>query len=88
MAATVGGSTWGVAKKVSLVAVKVLGDDGSGSYADVIAGVDYVAQQKRDNPSRPMVGNMSLGGIWWSWLNDAVNIAVELGVVFAVAAGE
>ncbi|HEX5587476.1 MAG TPA: S8 family serine peptidase, partial [Acidimicrobiia bacterium] len=53
-----GGSTYGVAKQVQLVAVRVLGCTGSGSYSDVIAGVDWVTA----NAVRPAVANLSLGG--------------------------
>ena len=45
MAGTVGGTKFGVSKKSSLIAVKVLGCSGSGSSAGVIAGIDWVANQ-------------------------------------------
>ena len=83
VAGTVGGTTVGVAKNVSLYAVRVLGCSGSGSYAGVIAGIDWVAA----NGSHPAVANMSLGGGFSSAVNTAVNNAVASGVTFAVAAG-
>jgi subtilisin family serine protease len=43
VSSTVGGKIYGIAKQVRLVGVKVLGDDGSGSTAGVIAGIEYVA---------------------------------------------
>jgi subtilisin family serine protease len=83
VAGTVGGEEYGVAKAVSLVAVRVLDCRGRGSYSGIIAGVDWVA----DNAPKPAVANMSLGGSLSSALNTAVSNAVNSGVVFAVAAG-
>ena len=56
---TIGGKTYGVAKKVKLVAVRVLNCAGYGSDADVIAGMDWVA----GNATLPAVVNMSLGDV-------------------------
>ena len=67
VAATVGGSIYGVAKSVEHP-VRVLGCNGSGSTSGVIAGVNWVA----DNHSKPAVANMSLGGGASTALDDAV----------------
>jgi len=83
VAGTVGGEIYGVAKKVSLVAVKVLGCTGAGSNSGVISGIQFTQQNKK----RPSVANMSLGGAYSKALNDAVSSAVRAGVVFVVAAG-
>ncbi|HKS24504.1 MAG TPA: S8 family serine peptidase [Thermoanaerobaculia bacterium] len=83
VAGTVGGSTYGVAKGVSLVAVRVLDCSGSGSNSGVIAGVNWVAS----NAIKPATANMSLGGGVSQALDDAVTAAVNAGVVFCVAAG-
>jgi aqualysin 1 len=83
VAGTVGGSTYGVAKSVSLRAVRVLNCSGSGSTSGVIAGVNWVAA----NRILPAVANMSLGGGASSALDTAVNNAINAGVTFAVAAG-
>lgn len=80
---TVGGSTWGVAKEVSLIPVRVLNCNGSGTTSGVIAGVDWVAA----SALRPAVGNMSLGGGASPSLNSAVAGAVGKGVTMVVAAG-
>lgn len=80
----------GVAPGVALYAVKVLGDDGSGSFSQVIAGVDYVTQQKQANPSIPFVANMSLGartGSSYNSLDNAVVNSINAGVVYSIAAG-
>jgi subtilisin family serine protease len=87
VAGTVGGSTYGVAKQVRLVAVRVLGCNGSGSYSGIIAGVNWVTNQKRLNPSVPMVANMSLGGPASTALDNAVVASISRGVTYVVAAG-
>jgi subtilisin family serine protease len=83
VAGTVGGSTYGVAQNVALVAVRVLSCSGSGTTSGVIAGVDWVSA----NAGAGSVANMSLGGSFSSTLNNAVNAAVDAGVTFVVAAG-
>ena len=83
VAGTVGGSTYGVAKSVSLRAVRVLNCSGSGTTSGVISGVNWVAA----NRVLPAVANMSLGGGASSALDTAVNNAINAGVTFAVAAG-
>ncbi len=80
---TVGGTTWGVAKEVSLIPVRVLDCNGSGTTSGVIAGVDWVA----GSALRPAVGNLSLGGGASPSLNSAVAGAVVKGVTMVVAAG-
>jgi subtilisin family serine protease len=83
VAGTVGGSTYGVAKQVSLVAVRVLDNNGSGTTSGVIAGIDWVTAQT----ARPAVANMSLGGGASSSLDAAVQNSIAAGVGYAVAAG-
>ncbi|MDR7381284.1 S8 family peptidase [Promicromonospora iranensis] len=85
VAGTVGGSEHGVAKDVSLVAVRVLDCAGSGSFDGVIAGIDWVAADHA--AGEPAVANMSLGGGFSQAVNDAVSAAVADGVTFALAAG-
>jgi len=86
VASTVGGFLYGVAKKVTLVAVKVLDQNGSGSFAGVIAGVEWsVGSKQRRN--RPSVANMAIGGSKSDSLNRAVNAASDAGVIMVVAAG-
>ncbi len=85
VAGTVGGSTYGVAKGVRLVAVRVLDCNGSGSNSGVIAGVDWVTQNH--SAGSPAVANMSLGGGISSALDTAVNNSIADGVTYALAAG-
>lgn len=80
---TVGGSTYGVAKNVDLVAVRVLNCSGSGTWSGVIAGMDWVTA----NHVSPAVANMSLGGGANSSVDDAVRRMIGSGVATAIAAG-
>ncbi|MBW3564386.1 MAG: S8 family peptidase [Acidobacteria bacterium] len=85
VAGTVGGATYGVAKSVTIVPVRVLGCTGIGLNSDVIAGVDWVTG---DHPAgAPAVANMSLGGGISSALDSAVTNSINDGVFYGVAAG-
>jgi serine protease len=86
VAGTVGGTTYGVAKDVTLVAVKVLDCDGSGSVSGVISGINWAVQDMQTN-NRIAVANMSLGGGYSLSENTVVDNAVAAGLVMAVAAG-
>lgn len=83
VAGTVGGATYGIAKKANLVAVRVLNCAGSGTTSGVIAGIDWVTA----NRVLPAAANMSLGGGLSATLNQAVARSVAAGVTYAVAAG-
>jgi hypothetical protein len=83
VAGTVGGLRWGVAKDVTLVPVRVLDCNGSGSWSGVIAGLDFVAR----STARPAVANLSLGGGASAAVDTAVRNAVAAGVSVVVAAG-
>jgi subtilisin family serine protease len=85
VAGTVGGIVYGVAKGVRLISVKVLGDNGSGSWANVIAGLDWVVGHHDIN--KPAVGNMSLGGGASASVDDAVRKAISDRIVMCLAAG-
>ena len=94
---TIAGKKYGVAKKANIYAVKVLRSNGSGSMADVVKGVEWAALSHAANVKdakegkkkgfKGSVANMSLGGGKSTTLDLAVNAAVELGLHFAVAAG-
>jgi PKD repeat protein len=85
VAGTVGGTNLGVAKGVSLVAVRVLDCRGSGSWSGVIAGIDWVTANHTG--SAPAVANMSLGGGASSSVDAAVQRSIADGVSYAIAAG-
>lgn len=80
---TIGSNTYGVAKGVKLFGVRVLNCGGSGTFADVIEGMDWVAK----NAVKPAVANMSLGGPKDSSVNAAATKLAQSGVFLAVAAG-
>jgi subtilisin family serine protease len=84
VAGTLGGSAYGVAHNVQMVAVRVLGCDGSGTEAQVIAGIDWVTS----NAVKPAVANMSLiSGSVNTAIDDAVRASIAAGITYAVAAG-
>jgi subtilisin family serine protease/subtilisin-like proprotein convertase family protein len=85
VAGTVGGSSYGVAKGVTLVGVRVLDCAGQGTSAQIIAGIDWVTGDH--DPGEPAVANMSLGGLFDQALNDAVTASIADGVTYGVAAG-
>jgi len=86
VAGTVAGRMYGVAKQANLVAVKVLGCGGSGSWAGVISGIEWSVSESRKSTNRA-VANMSLGGGFNAAVNDAVTAAVRAGITYAIAAG-
>jgi hypothetical protein len=90
VAGTVGGATYGVAKDVHLVAVRVLGCDGSGSWSGVIAGIDWVIADHLLPSSKrgtPAVANLSLGGGVNASVDEAVVRMITDRVATAIAAG-
>lgn len=85
-AGTIGSRSYGLAKKATLIAVKVLRTSGFGTNADVIKGVQWVIESAKRSRKKS-VANMSLGGGRSLTLEYVVNEAVRSGVHFAVAAG-
>ena len=85
-AGSAGGERFGVAKGSTLHAVRVLGCDGSGSWSQILQGIDWMIDRARNTPNRA-IGSMSLGGPKSNSINTAVNNAVRQGVVMVVAAG-
>jgi subtilisin family serine protease len=83
VAGTVAGTTYGIAKRATVHPVRVLNCQGSGTNADVIEGMDWVAS----NHVKPAVANMSLGGGASQATDDAVQRMYAAGVTVAVAAG-
>lgn len=83
VAGTVAGTLHGVAKKAKIVGVRVLNNQGSGTTAQVVAGIDWVTR----NAVKPAVANMSLGGGADTALDTAVRNSIASGVTYGVAAG-
>ncbi|KAI0250070.1 peptidase S8/S53 domain-containing protein [Lactifluus subvellereus] len=100
-AGTIASRKYGVAKSANVIAVKVLGSNGSGSMSDVVSGVIFAAESAAEKAElataelkatgktkhKGSVANMSLGGGKSRALDEAVNRAVDSGLHFAVAAG-
>ncbi|KAF9938838.1 serine protease [Mortierella antarctica] len=92
-AGTIASRAYGVSKKAEVVAVKVLRSNGSGTMADVIAGIDFAVKSHKSlrtqqgSKYRGSVANMSLGGGKSRPLDSAVSNAIAQGLHFAVAAG-
>merc|ERR1719454_2389424 len=83
-AGTAGGSTYGVAPSAQVRSVKVLSDQGSGSWSWSYSALDWLAT----GGVRPAVASMSLGGSGTQQaMKDAVDAAVASGVTVVVAAG-
>ncbi|KAI6760844.1 hypothetical protein HG530_009704 [Fusarium avenaceum] len=88
VAGTIGGATFGVAKKVDLVAVKVLDASGGGSNSGVLQGMQFVIDDaKKRGKTGKAVMNMSLGGDFSAAINRAIEALFKAGVVPVVAAG-
>lgn len=83
-AGTIGGKLYGMAKKVNLVAVKILDDQGSGSMSGIISGIDWILANK---PLRSSVASMSVGGGFSAALNSAITNSMRFNLTFVVAAG-
>jgi len=83
VAGTIGSSTYGVAKQVRLVPVRVFGCTGGSANSTIVAGIDWV----RNNHVKPAVVNMSLGGPAASTIDTATNNLINAGVTVVVAAG-
>jgi uncharacterized repeat protein (TIGR01451 family) len=85
VAGTVGGTTYGMAKGVSLIPVRVLDCEGSGTWEGVIAGLDWIVGHH--TPDTSAVANASLGGWGSASVDAAVQAVIDAGVTFVAAAG-
>ncbi|WP_224249512.1 Ig-like domain-containing protein [Hyalangium gracile] len=83
VAATIGGTKYGVAKGVTLHSVRVLNCQGAGSASWLIAGIEWVTAHH----VKPAVANLSLGGELLISVNDAITRSINAGVFYVVAAG-
>lgn len=83
VAGSIGSKSYGVAKKTSLIGVKVLNKNGGGTTSSVLKGIQFVVNSKLNKK----VINMSLGGGRSDSLNRAVETASKMGIVVVSAAG-
>ncbi|MFM1964194.1 MAG: hypothetical protein RLZZ172_3039, partial [Bacteroidota bacterium] len=84
VAGVIGGTRYGVAKGINLIPVKVLDQYGTGSFSQIIAGIDWAIA---NHTTRPAVGNVSISGELSVSLDEALKRAIADGIVVAVAAG-
>jgi len=85
VAGTAAGTDFGIAKLATIVPVRVLDCNGSGSFTTVAAGLDWVIA---NNPvGQPAVVTMSLGGGISSTVDLATARVVAAGITTTVAAG-
>jgi len=87
VAGTVGGNTYGIARKCTLIPVKCLDRNGSGTLAGVIDAVNWVGSERRRKPNTACTANLSLGASYSLAVNNACDALVETGCFVAVAAG-
>ncbi|CAE6447495.1 unnamed protein product [Rhizoctonia solani] len=85
-AGTIASKDFGIAKAANVIAVKVLGADGSGATSDIVSGIQF-AMQSAASSGRPSVISMSLGGGVSRALDQAVTAATQQGIHAVVAAG-
>jgi subtilisin family serine protease len=83
VAGTLGGTTYGVAKQVTIHPVRIITCTGEGTLEQALAGIDWVTA----NHVKPAVANMSIGAEATQAVDDAVTASIEAGVVYVVAAG-
>lgn len=87
VAGTVGSETYGIAKNVNLISVKVLNCKGSGTFSGILAGLEYVAKSHNAKRNATSVINMSLGGGRSDTINKAVAQITRQNIHVIVAAG-
>lgn len=86
-ATTAAGTTYGVAKGMTVHPVRVLNCGGSGTFGQVIAGINWVTSDHQAHPGQNSVANMSLGGGLDAATNTAVRNSIAAGVVYSLSAG-
>jgi len=87
VAGTVGSRSYGVAKKVNLIAVKTMNCQGRGTSITLLKGHEFVGREYQSKGKRPSVVNMSLGSPYDRAHNDIVSRAIRTGLVYVIAAG-
>ncbi|MGX7829697.1 S8 family peptidase [Actinokineospora sp. 24-640] len=86
MAGTVGGQTVGVAKDVTLVSVRVLNCQGSGTYSAILAGINWITQDTQASGRRSVV-MMSVGSSFNQAFNDAITASTNANVHYSLPSG-
>lgn len=86
VAGIIGSKTYGVAKNVGIVEIKALDISGAGSLSTIISALEFAVNHRLRNSVEGVV-NLSLGAIKNNVLNQAIEAAIETGLVVVVAAG-
>ena len=86
VAGTVGGTTFGVAKGVTIRSIKVCNSFGSCQVSATVAGINF-ATTEHNNTGNRAVANVSLGFPPTLSLDDAVQGSINAGVTYAISAG-
>ena len=86
-ASTAAGTVYGVAKQATIHPVRVLGCGGSGTFAQVQAGINWVTGDHQAHPGQMSVANMSLGGSGDVATDNAVRASIAAGVVYSLSSG-
>ena len=87
VATTAAGTKYGIAKNATVVPVRILDCTGRGSYASVIAGLDWILSPLNTNSKSQAVVNLSIGGSASTILNDAILKLTNAGITVVAAAG-
>lgn len=87
VATTAAGSKYGIAKNATVVPVRILDCTGRGTYATVIAGLDWILSPLNTNPKTQAVVNLSIGGGASTSINDAILKLTNSGITVVAAAG-
>lgn len=87
VAGVIGSRTFGVAKKVNLIAVKGLNKEGTSTLSQILAALDWVIKQNASSSNHRNVVNLSLGAGYSKVLNSAVDALVQSGMFIVAAAG-
>ena len=85
VAGTVGGTSFGVAKNVELVPLRVLDCEGRGSVGTVMAAIDWITADHA--AGTPAVATMSLNGRRYEPQEQAISRSIADGVTYVVSAG-
>ena len=87
VAALAAGKTFGAAKGATLYSTRVFSCSGSGSFVNVILGLNHVIGEQIAQRDRKIIVSMSLRGPYSQAMDEAIRDATEEGIIVVVAAG-
>ncbi|WP_285599444.1 ricin-type beta-trefoil lectin domain protein [Kineosporia sp. NBRC 101731] len=83
VAGAAAGSTYGVAKKAKIHAIRVLGCGNTGPMTSGLQAIDWITK----NAPRPTVVNLSWGTSAQDELDNAIRASIKAGITYVIAAG-